>query len=254
MDLSPDDAAPRALRLGAPPEPSGLELMVDALENIVRSPYEQLRAARAQTRVVRRMAGYALEVAGGLFALSGLVRPMPLSSLNGPLGPHRRYAWATTSVDDIKRVRKALGGTFNDVVLAVHHQRVPRAPAVARRGRRARGAHAGAGLGPAARRLGQGGRRRHVREQGLGHVRRAPGRHRGPRAAAPHHHRADEGPQGLQAGGGRGGADLHVGLRPADAARPRDAPGHQGGPAQRQHGHHQRARARSSRSTRPGGG
>ena len=43
---------------------------------------------------------------------------MPLSSLNGPLGPHRRYAWATTSVDDIKRVRKALGGTFNDVVLA----------------------------------------------------------------------------------------------------------------------------------------
>ncbi len=64
------------------------------------------------------MAGYALEVAGGLFALSGLVRPMPLSSLNGPLGPHRRYAWATTSVEDIKRVRKGLGGTFNDVVLA----------------------------------------------------------------------------------------------------------------------------------------
>ena len=64
------------------------------------------------------MAGYALDVVGGLFALSGLVRPMPLSSLNGPLGPHRRYAWATTSVDDIKRVRKGLGGTFNDVVLA----------------------------------------------------------------------------------------------------------------------------------------
>ena len=92
--------------------------MVDAVENLVRSPYEQLRAARAQTRIVRRMTGYALEVAGGLFALAGLVRPMPLSSLNGPIGPHRRYAWATTSVDDIKRVRKALGGTFNDVVLA----------------------------------------------------------------------------------------------------------------------------------------
>jgi WS/DGAT/MGAT family acyltransferase len=64
------------------------------------------------------MAGYLLDVAGGLFSLGGLVRPTPLSSLNGPLGPHRRYAWATTSVDDIKRVRKALGGTFNDVVLA----------------------------------------------------------------------------------------------------------------------------------------
>ena len=85
---------------------------------MVRSPYEQMRAARAQTRVLRRMLGYAMEVTSGLVALSGLVRPMPLSSLNGPLGPHRRYAWATTSVDDIKRVRKELGGSFNDVVLA----------------------------------------------------------------------------------------------------------------------------------------
>ena len=118
MDLSPETTRPEHSEWVPRPMPTGLELMVDALENIVRSPYEQLRAARAQTRVVRRMAGYALEVAGGLFALSGLVRPMPLSSLNGPLGPHRRYAWATTSVDDIKRVRKALGGTFNDVVLA----------------------------------------------------------------------------------------------------------------------------------------
>ncbi|MHB8440327.1 MAG: WS/DGAT domain-containing protein, partial [Acidimicrobiales bacterium] len=46
-----------------------------------------------------------------------IVRPTPVSSLNGPLGPHRRYAWASTTVDEIKRVRKVLGGTFNDVVL-----------------------------------------------------------------------------------------------------------------------------------------
>jgi len=118
MDLSAETTRPARSEWVPRPMPSGLELMVDALENIARSPYEQLRAARAQTRVVRRVAGYALDVVGGLFALSGLVRPMPLSSLNGPLGPHRRYAWATTSVDDIKRVRKGLGGTFNDVVLA----------------------------------------------------------------------------------------------------------------------------------------
>ncbi len=118
MDRSPE-AERAAPSVWTPhPEPSGLQLMVDALENVVRSPYEQLRAARAQARAVRRMAGYVLEVAGGLFSLSGLVRPTPLSSLNGPLGPHRRYAWATTSVEEIKQVRKALGGTFNDVVLA----------------------------------------------------------------------------------------------------------------------------------------
>jgi diacylglycerol O-acyltransferase / wax synthase len=118
MDLSPDAVRPEPSRWAPRPEPSGLQLVVDALENIVQSPYEQVRAARAQTRALRRMAGYVLEVTGGLFSLAGLVRPTAPSSLNGPLGPHRRYAWATTSVDDIKRVRKALGGTFNDVVLA----------------------------------------------------------------------------------------------------------------------------------------
>jgi WS/DGAT/MGAT family acyltransferase len=118
MDLRADAVRPEPSRWTPQPEPSGLHLVLDALENVVQSPYEQIRAARAQTRALRRMAGHVLDVAGGLFSLGGLVRPTPLSSLNGPLGPHRRYAWATTSVDDIKRVRKALGGTFNDVVLA----------------------------------------------------------------------------------------------------------------------------------------
>ena len=60
----------------------------------------------------------AAEVGQGVVAMTGLVRATPVSSLNGPIGPHRRYAWATTSVDDIKKVRQSLGGTFNDVVLA----------------------------------------------------------------------------------------------------------------------------------------
>lgn len=73
---------------------------------------------RASTRVPRAALSRAGEVAHGLSSMAGLVRPTPISSLNGPLGPHRRYAWASTTVDDIKRVRKGLGGTFNDVILA----------------------------------------------------------------------------------------------------------------------------------------
>jgi WS/DGAT/MGAT family acyltransferase len=119
MDLSPDAARPEQPSQWTPhAEPSGTELVVEALENMVRSPYEQLRAARAQTRWLRQAVAYVGEVASGVFALSGLVRPTPLSSLNGPLGPHRRYAWATTTVSDIRAVRKEHGGSFNDVVLA----------------------------------------------------------------------------------------------------------------------------------------
>jgi diacylglycerol O-acyltransferase / wax synthase len=57
------------------------------------------------------------EVLTGLAAYAGVVALPPTSSLNGPISSHRRYAWATTTVDDIKRIRKTLGGTFNDVVL-----------------------------------------------------------------------------------------------------------------------------------------
>jgi WS/DGAT/MGAT family acyltransferase len=119
MDLSADAERPVAsAEWRAQPSPSGAQLAADAITNMIRSPYEQLRAVRASTRVFRQAAGYAKEVGGGLVALAGLVRPTPHSSLNGPIGPHRRYAWASTSVDDIKKVRKGLGGTFNDVVLA----------------------------------------------------------------------------------------------------------------------------------------
>jgi diacylglycerol O-acyltransferase / wax synthase len=119
MDLSPDAERPEKTADWVPrPSPSSAKLATDAVVDMVRSPYEQMRAARASTRVVRRAASYAKEVGSGLVAMGGLVRPTPVSSLNGPIGPHRRYAWASTSVSDIKTIRKGIGGTFNDVVLA----------------------------------------------------------------------------------------------------------------------------------------
>jgi diacylglycerol O-acyltransferase / wax synthase len=118
MDLSPtaplaepDDWQPSSF-------PSGLVLAADAVIDLLRSPYEQIRAVRASTRLPRQALRHAVEVTRGLSAMAGLVRPTPVSSLNGPIGPHRRYGWASTTVDDIKSVRKSLGGTFNDVVLA----------------------------------------------------------------------------------------------------------------------------------------
>jgi WS/DGAT/MGAT family acyltransferase len=40
------------------------------------------------------------------------------ADLNGPIGPHRRWSWAKSSLADIKEIRKGLPGTVNDVVLA----------------------------------------------------------------------------------------------------------------------------------------
>jgi WS/DGAT/MGAT family acyltransferase len=39
-------------------------------------------------------------------------------SLNGPIGPHRRWSWAASTLEQVKEIRTALGGTVNDVVIA----------------------------------------------------------------------------------------------------------------------------------------
>jgi diacylglycerol O-acyltransferase / wax synthase len=118
MDVTPDPAPHEVVAWKPEPAPTGVQLVFRAGFDLARSPYEQLRALRASTRVARHALGNARQVAKGLTALTGIVRPTPASSLNGPIGPHRRYSWASTTVDEIKAIRRILGGTFNDVVLA----------------------------------------------------------------------------------------------------------------------------------------
>ena len=48
---------------------------------------------------------------------SGL-RTVSDTPLNRPIGPHRRFDWLPMSLDEVKAVRKRLGGSLNDVVLA----------------------------------------------------------------------------------------------------------------------------------------
>ncbi len=118
MDTSPQPSPPVPDDWHPSPLPSGARLAVEAAVDLAISPYEQLRAVRAATRVPRQAIHQLSEVARGISSLAGVLRSNPVSTLNGPIGPHRRYAWASASVEDVKVVRKGLGGTFNDVVLA----------------------------------------------------------------------------------------------------------------------------------------
>ena len=118
MDLSPDQAPAMPDDWAPAPAPSGPRLAAEAVLEMALSPYEQLRAVRASTRVPRQALATVADMAQGLRSMANLVRRTPPSILNGPLSPHRRYRWASTTVDDIKTVRKGVGGTFNDVVLA----------------------------------------------------------------------------------------------------------------------------------------
>jgi hypothetical protein len=54
----------------------------------------------------------------GLATTVRVARPNTVANLNGAIGPNRRFAFTTFAVADIKRVRRALGGTINDVLIA----------------------------------------------------------------------------------------------------------------------------------------
>ncbi len=98
-------------------QPTGAELAIDALARRAVSPYEQLRATRQVAGSPARAAATAAATVRGLFAMAGVVAPPPPSSLNGAIGPHRRWAWARSRLSDVRCVRDAFGGTVNDVVL-----------------------------------------------------------------------------------------------------------------------------------------
>jgi diacylglycerol O-acyltransferase len=119
LDRERDAPSRAAVEWTPEPPPSGVRLTADAIVQRAVSPYEQLRGARAATRAPRQFAGHALAAARGGLSLRGLLRPTPQSSINGPIGPHRRWSWARARLSDVKRVRTALGGTVNDVVLSV---------------------------------------------------------------------------------------------------------------------------------------
>jgi len=100
------------------PEPSAVALAAEAARGLARLPVEQARALTAAVRDPRVVAGPALAAARGLAALAGALLPASRSTLSGPLSAERRFAFTRGSVAEVREVREALGGTFNDVVLA----------------------------------------------------------------------------------------------------------------------------------------
>jgi diacylglycerol O-acyltransferase len=107
----PDDWAPAA-------PPSRLSFTADAARELALTPVRATRGVADALRHPGRLARTATWTAGGLATLAGALRPGPRSSLTGPIGGQRRYAWAEVSLDDIRGVRKAYGVTVNDVALA----------------------------------------------------------------------------------------------------------------------------------------
>ena len=96
--------------------PSDLELFTYALNSLSRSPVRGFKAARRTVETAlnlrRRNRSAGVQAPPAPFSA-------PRTPLNVAISPHRRFAFTEVSLDDVKMVKNALGGTVNDMVLAM---------------------------------------------------------------------------------------------------------------------------------------
>ena len=100
--------------------PGTVTLLAGALGDLVKRPTQAVELVRGSLSDAQATVERVSSVAGGLLdSVRTISRPAPTSPLNAVIGEQRRFGMAATELDDYKRVRKAHGGTVNDVVLAV---------------------------------------------------------------------------------------------------------------------------------------
>ncbi len=119
LSTEPTQELPVAPPFVPRPAPRGRELLRDEIVRRLALPFQLVRDVRqfareaedfrrelqVRGRAIAEMLGWALSQASD-------------TPLNEPVGPNRRFDWLAMDIDEIKLLRKALGVSLNDVVLA----------------------------------------------------------------------------------------------------------------------------------------
>jgi len=102
------------------PTPSRIGLVGRAATGIAATLARLGRWLRSAAREPKRARRRAADGLAGLWEVTwNLARPAPKVPLNTAIGPRRSFCWASFELADFKQVKNALGGTVNDVTLAV---------------------------------------------------------------------------------------------------------------------------------------
>ena len=118
LDVEPDAEVPEPEPWTPSSAPSGAAMVCDAWGGLLSD------AGALVTRwpsALRHSAGTlraARNTGEGLFRFGRHLGGTPPLSIEGGIGPHRRWAHSSASIDEARVVRKRFGGTLNDVVLA----------------------------------------------------------------------------------------------------------------------------------------
>jgi WS/DGAT/MGAT family acyltransferase len=113
------------------PEPTQLEMWLRGVAAVAGTPRKGVRLARQAVRhlpALSRQLGFGPLPGEGLIdrtlgrkpeLLSQEENPTPHTIFNGRITPHRRFAFGSLPLEDVKDIKKQRGVTLNDVVMAL---------------------------------------------------------------------------------------------------------------------------------------
>jgi len=118
LDKERDGKLPASAPFVPEREPSSVALVLDAWQGLAHDArgvgarlLDSVRHPAAGARALR-------DRVVGLAAFTGRLLAMRSGPIQGTIGQHRSYAHASVSLADVQAIRRALGGSVNDVVLA----------------------------------------------------------------------------------------------------------------------------------------
>ena len=120
FDTAPSPAPIAAESWSPAVEPSDAALVAEGVRGLAGLPGRAARRALDAVRHPAETAASLREAGEGLGNVAwSFASPAPETPLNVPIGPHRRVLWLKFRLTELKEIKDALGGTVNDVFLAV---------------------------------------------------------------------------------------------------------------------------------------
>jgi WS/DGAT/MGAT family acyltransferase len=119
LDASPQSRAPVHDDWEPEPVPSALQLLGRTTRSALAHPVRAARAGQALLRSLPALTPTRLVTQPRDVVLAGLSLRAPQLPFNKTITPHRRWAFGTLPLSEVKAVKTAHGGTVNDVVMSL---------------------------------------------------------------------------------------------------------------------------------------
>jgi diacylglycerol O-acyltransferase / wax synthase len=101
------------------PEPTDAMLVAESMGRLFVHRPAARRGLQPLVPTPARAAAHVRTTLAGLRSFGRLTTMPPASAIQGGIGPHRRWSAANASLTELRTIKRAFGGTVNDVVLAV---------------------------------------------------------------------------------------------------------------------------------------